>query len=44
VPFGGWRRLTVLGALATHGMAAAMSLDAPMSTPVFLAYVVLART
>jgi hypothetical protein len=39
VPFGGWRRLTVLGALSTHGMVAAMSIEAPTSTPVFLAYV-----
>lgn len=39
VPFGGWRRLTVLGALSTRGMVAAMSIEAPTSTPVFLAYV-----
>lgn len=38
VPFGGWRRLTVLGALSTAGMVAAMSIEAATSTPVFLAY------
>ena len=38
VPFGGWRRLTVLGALATEGVVAAMSIEAATSTPVFLAY------
>ncbi len=38
VPFGSWRRLTVLGALSTEGMVAAMSIEAATSTPVFLAY------
>jgi transposase len=38
-PFGGWRRLTLLGALAADGPLAAMSVEAPTSTPVFLAFV-----
>ena len=37
-PFGGWRRLTVLGALSKEGIVAAMSVEAATSTPVFLAY------
>lgn len=38
VPFGGWRRLTVLGALSSEGVVAAMSIEAATSQPVFLAY------
>jgi transposase len=38
VPFGAWRRLTVLGALSSAGVVAAMSVEAATSTPVFLAY------
>jgi len=38
VPFGSWQRLTVLGALSTQGVVAAMSIEAATSTPVFLAY------
>jgi transposase len=38
VPFGGWRRLTVLGALSSEGVVAAMSIEAATSEPVFLAY------
>lgn len=37
-PFGSWQRLTVLGALSTEGIVAAMSIEAATSTPVFLAY------
>jgi transposase len=37
-PFGSWHRLTVLGALSTGGVVAAMSIEAATSTPVFLAY------
>jgi transposase len=39
VPFGGWRRLTVVGALSTEGVVAAMSVEAATSTAVFQAYV-----
>jgi transposase len=39
VPWGRWERLTVLGALATDGMVAAMSIAAATSTAVFLAFV-----
>ena len=35
---GGWRRLTVLGALAGEGMIAAMSIAAATTTRVFLAF------
>jgi transposase len=38
VPFGGWRRLTVLGALSSDGIVATMSIEAATSTAVFLAY------
>jgi transposase len=38
VPFGGWRRLTVLGALSSAGIVATMSIEAATSTAVFLAY------
>lgn len=38
VPFGSWQRLTVLGALSSEGVVAAMSIEAATSTPVFLAY------
>ena len=38
VPFGGWHRLTIIGALSTDGVIAAMSVDAPMNTAVFLTY------
>jgi transposase len=37
-PAGRWRRLTVLGALAADGVAAAMSIEAATDTAVFLAY------
>jgi transposase len=40
VPWGHWRRLTVLGALATsEGVLAAMSIAAATGTRVFLAFV-----
>jgi hypothetical protein len=40
VPWGHWRRLTVLGALATtEGVLAAMSIAAATNTRVFLAFV-----
>jgi transposase len=39
VPGGHWRRLTVLGALACDGIAAAMTIAAATSTAVFLAFV-----
>jgi transposase len=35
---GHWRRLTVLGALSSEGVVAAMSIEAATSQPVFLAY------
>jgi transposase len=35
---GGWRRLTVLGALSSEGMIAAMSIQAATTTRVFLAF------
>jgi hypothetical protein len=38
VPHGRWERLTVLGALAVDGVAAAMSIAAAASTAVFLAF------
>jgi transposase len=38
VPFGHWQRLTILGALGTAGMMAAMSIEAATSGAVFLAY------
>ena len=39
VPWGRWRRLTVLGALAAEGVLATMSIAAATSTAVFLAFV-----
>jgi transposase len=39
VPWGRWRRLTVLGALALDGVIGAMSVAAATSTRVFLAFV-----
>jgi hypothetical protein len=38
VPFGRWTRLTVLGALGTGGMVAAMATEAATSGAVFLAW------
>jgi transposase len=38
VPFGHWKRLTVLGALGIGGMLAAMGIEAATSGAVFLAY------
>ena len=35
---GGWRRLTVLGALSSEGMVAAMSIPAATTTRIFLAF------
>ena len=37
-PCGHWRRLTVLGALSSEGMVAAMSIAAATTTQVFLAF------
>ena len=37
-PCGHWRRLTVLGALSSQGMVAAMSIAAATTTQVFLAF------
>ena len=39
VPWGHWRRLTVLGALALDGVVGAMSIAAATGTRVFLAFV-----
>ena len=39
VPFGHWRRLTVLGALSLEGVVASMSQVAATSTAVFVAFV-----
>lgn len=39
VPFGQWRRLTVLGALSLEGVVASMSRAAATSTAVFLAFI-----
>jgi transposase len=39
VPWGHWRRLTVIGALALDGVVASMSIAAATSTAVFLAFV-----
>ena len=39
VPWGHWRRLTVIGALAPDGVVASMSIAAATSTAVFLAFV-----
>jgi transposase len=38
VPCGGWRRVTLLGALGLEGVVAMMSVEAATSTPVFLAF------
>ena len=38
VPFGNWRRLSVLGAISLDGMVAAMSVDAVTDSAVFAAY------
>jgi transposase len=38
VPCGGWRRVTLLGALGLDGPVAMMSIEAATSTPVFLAF------
>jgi transposase len=38
VPFGGWRRLTVIGALSCEGMVAAMSVEASINAALFLVY------
>ena len=39
VPWGHWRRLTVIGALSVDGVVASMSIAAATSTIVFLAFV-----
>ena len=39
VPWGHWKRLTVIGALAREGVVASMSIAAATSTAVFLAFV-----
>ena len=39
VPWGHWKRLTVLGALALDGVVAGMSIAAATGTAVFLAFV-----
>ena len=39
VPWGHWRRLTVIGALGLDGVLAAMSIPAATSTAVFLAFI-----
>jgi transposase len=39
VPWGHWRRLTVIGALGLEGVLAAMSIPAATSTAVFLAFI-----
>ncbi len=38
IPCGGWRRVTLLGALGLDGPVAMMSIEATTSTPVFLAF------
>jgi transposase len=38
VPFGGWHCLTVIGALSTDGMIAAMSVEAPMNAALLGVY------
>jgi uncharacterized Fe-S center protein len=38
VPFGGWHRLTVIGALSTDGMIAAMSVAAPVNAALLRIY------
>ena len=38
VPFGNWKRLSVLGAISRDGMVAAMSVDAATDSAVFVTY------
>ena len=38
VPFGGWHRLTIIGALSTDGMIAAMSVAAPVNAALLRVY------
>ena len=38
VPFGNWKRFSVLGAISLDGMVAAMSVDAATDSAVFTAY------
>ena len=38
VPFGNWKRLSVLGAISLDGMVAAMSVEAATDSAVFAAY------
>ena len=38
LPFGNWKRLSVLGAISLDGMVAAMSVDAATDSAVFTAY------
>ena len=38
VPFGNWKRLSLLGAISLDGMVAAMSVDAATDSAVFAAY------
>jgi transposase len=38
IPCGGWRRVTLLGALGLDGPVAMMSVEAATTTPVFLAF------
>ena len=38
VPFGGWHRLTIIGALSTDGMIAAMSVEAPVNAALLRIY------
>ncbi len=38
MPFGHWTRVTVLGAIGTQGMVAAMSVEAATDAAVFHAY------
>ena len=38
-PAGHWRTLTLLGAMSTRGMIAAMTVESPTDGDVFLAYV-----
>jgi transposase len=38
VPFGGWHRLTIIGALSSEGMIAAMSVEASMNAALLRVY------
>jgi transposase len=38
VPFGNWKRLSVLGAISLDGLVAAMSVEAATDSAVFIAY------